>query len=81
MDEKDRTLMDRVTLTKDKSIDVDYGYLVEFDGEDKGTIIGIDFECGLLFQSCMPLRDFELHGIASKLKEKQDELYRQGLLG
>ena len=81
MVEKERTLKDRVTLTRDKSIHADYGYLVEFDGEDKGSIVGIDFECGLVFEQCMPLRDFELQGIGLKLEEKQDELHREGVWG
>ena len=34
------------------------------DGEDMGAIVDIDFECGLLFEACRPLRDFELEWIA-----------------
>jgi hypothetical protein len=74
-------LKDRVTMTKDKSIDPDYGYLVEVDGEDRGAIVGIDCECGLVFEACMPLREFELLAIGAKLEEKQAELFREGLLG
>lgn len=81
MDEIEITLKDRVTMTKDKSIHADYGYLVEFDGADKGAVVGIDFECGLVFEACMPLRDFELQGIGAKLEELQDELHRAGVWG
>jgi len=73
--------LDRVILTRDKSIHAGYGYLVEVDGEDKGAIVGIDCECGLVFESCMPLRGFELLAIASKIDEKEGELFRDGLLG
>ncbi|MFT6834288.1 MAG: hypothetical protein ACJA0H_000316 [Francisellaceae bacterium] len=75
------TLQERVTMTKVESIDPDYGYLVEVDGEDKGTIVGIDRECRLMFKACMPLGYFELQAIGAKLEEKEGELFREGLLG
>jgi hypothetical protein len=70
-----------VALTKDKTIDPDYGYLVEVDNESKGAVVGIDGECGLVFTACMPLTVVELLAIGEKIKEKQSELFSEGLLG
>lgn len=71
----------RVVIIKGESIHSDYGFHVHFDGEDKGAIVGIDSECGLVFEACMPLRGFELKAIGQKIEEKQEELFLAGLLG
>jgi len=68
-------LKERVTLTKDESIHPDYGYLVEVDDDEKGTIVGINIECELLFEPCMPLSRYELLAIGDKLDEKQGEIF------
>lgn len=70
-----------VKLIKDNSIDPDYGFLVEIEGDAFGTIVGVDFEGGIMFKPSKELRDFELMRIAVAMKLKESELFRAGLLG
>jgi hypothetical protein len=65
-----------VKLIKDNSIDPDYGFIVEIEGGEVGSIVGLDFEYIMIFKQSK-----ELMRIAVAMKLKQTELFQAGLLG
>jgi hypothetical protein len=70
----------KVKLIKNRKVDPDYGFDVIIDDDQKGCVVGIDDECGLLFKARIPLRDFELIRISEALKSKSLDLMNEGLL-